>query len=307
MKGDFSAYDEQIAKLTPYLESSESEKVRDKIEELSLKKAKKCDQAIEEAASLYNENMISYQTYVETVEELSDLKEDTLTNNVSWYTEAVTAKVYDTALKEILALSTLGTKILGGYMLTTAGKKYVRERLSKYPLLNEDAINCSQLTCETYSLEEAKNKFHVTLEFAENWEKGGQQTHCKVYFYDKKPVMIIAYNRAKKDNGINNKMTVETKILDSRFKKHEDYYTAYMTSGMQVMHPSIQRVLKKLKDQWKQASKKVDKEIQDSIDESVEDETIGNKYVYISEACKHGYLTNDQLQTYTRRLNVRSK
>ena len=36
MKANFTAYDDQIAKLTPYLESDQSDVVRKKIEELSV-------------------------------------------------------------------------------------------------------------------------------------------------------------------------------------------------------------------------------------------------------------------------------
>ena len=93
MNGTFSSYDKQIAELTPYLESSESDKVKDKIKELSLKKAKKCDTLIEEAAGLYNQNKISLSTYMETVDEMASIKETTLSNGVEWYNEAVSAKV----------------------------------------------------------------------------------------------------------------------------------------------------------------------------------------------------------------------
>ncbi len=307
MNGTFSSYDKQIAELTPYLESSESDKVKDKIKELSLKKAKKCDALIEEAAGLYNQNKISLSTYMETVDEMASIKETTLSNGVEWYNEAVSAKVYDTALKELMALSVLGTKMVAGYMLTKAGKKYVRERLSKYTLLNEDAIDCRQFESDVYTLEEAVSKFHIKFNYAENWERSGKQTYVRVYFYNKKPIMAIAYMREKKDNVVNSKMNIETVLLDSRLKKHEDYYTAYMSAELQVNHPSIKRIMAKLKQQWKQASKNLDKEIQDNIDEAVENDTIDKKYVYISEACKEGYLTQEQVNSYTKRLSVRKK
>ena len=102
-------------------------------------------------------------------------------------------------------------------------------------------------------------------------------------------------------------MNIETVLLDSRLKKHEDYYTAYMSAELQVNHPSIKRIMTKLKQQWKQASKNLDKEIQDNIDEAVENDTIDKKYVYISEACKEGYLTQEQVNSYTKRLSVRKK
>ena len=305
MKANFTAYDDQIAKLTPYLESDQSDAVRKKIEELSLKKVSICDDVMEEAMDLYTQKKISYDYYLEIADEMERVRKETLENGVSWYTEAVSAKVYDLALKEVIALSALGTKILGGYMLTSTGKKYVRERLSKYTILNEDAIDCRQFECATYTMEEATSKFNISFKYAENWERSGQQTHCKVYFYNKKPVMAVAYNRAKKDNAINATMPIETKLLDSRLKKHEDYYTAYMCCDMQMNHPCVKRVLTKLKDHWKQASKKLDKDIQNEINEAVSDGTIDKKYQYISEAAENGYLTDEQVERYVRRLNVR--
>ena len=307
MKGSFSSYDTQIAKLTPYLESADSDRVRDKIKELSLKKAKKCDDLIEEAAELYNQDKISLSTYIESVDEIAAIKEDTLKNGVEWYTEAVSAKVYDTAMKEIMALSVLGTKMVAGYMLTKTGKKYVRERLSKYTLLNEDALDCRQFESDVFTIEEASSKFHIKFNYADNWERGGKQTYVRVYFYNKKPVMAIAYLREKGDNLINSKMNIETVLIDSRLKKHEDYYTAYMSAELQVNHPSIKRVMTKLKQQWKSASKKIDNEIQDNIEEAVNNGTIDKKYQYVSEACAEGYLTQEQLNQYTKRLNVRIK
>ena len=38
-----------------------------------------------------------------------------------------------------------------------------------------------------------------------------------------------------------------------------------------------------------------------------ENDTIDKKYVYISEACKEGYLTQEQVNSYTKRLSVRKK
>ena len=78
-----------------------------------------------------------------------------------------------------------------------------------------------------------------------------------------------------------------------------------MRCDMPMNHRSVKRVLTKLKDQWKQASKKLDKDIQNEINEAVSDGTIDKKYQYISEAAENGYLTDEQVERYVRRLNVR--
>lgn len=300
----FSDINEQIEDLTSFLESDQSDDMRQKIDSLILQKADICKDIVNQARSLFYQKRISHDCYMEICDEMSDLQKENLESGLSWYSEAVSARAYNMALTELTSLSILGTKILGGYMLSKTGKKYVRERLSKYTILNEDAINCNQLTAETFTIEEATDKFHITFQYAQNWEKSGQQTHCKVWFYDKKPVITAAYNRAKSDNVINSKMPIETKILDSRFKKHEDYYTAYMCCELQMNHPCIKRILTKLKQQWKEASKKLDKDIQDEINESVKNGTIDMKYKYVEEAGKSRYLTDKEVKTYLKRLNV---
>lgn len=298
MFNDFDSNAKRIDVLRAQLASDDNPAIRSRISELSLEQANNCTRVITEAAEKRDSGIIADSMYLEVCDTFTQLRETTLRDGVDWYTESVSAKMYKTAINEVTALSVLGTKIIAGYMLTKAGKKYIRERLSKYTILNQDAIDARRFDVETYTIEEAENKFKLHFKYGTEWESGGQQTYCKVYSYLNKPVMAVVYNREKMDNKINKKMNVETIILDGQMRKHDDYYVSYMCSDLQIMHPSIKRTLEKLKSQWKSATKHLDKEITESVDDAVANGTMSTMYARVGNAYKNKYLDEDTAKTY---------
>lgn len=299
---DISTYDKRIAGLKAVNGYDTNKALQKKVEELSIEKANLCMQAITEAGECFDSGAIDAKYYDETTEKFLGLYDESLRSGVSWYQESVMASLLNTAVSELAQLSLMGTKMVSGLMLTKTGKKYVRERLSKYTMLNEDAIDARRFKAVTFTLEEAGDKYNIHFNYADKWENHGLQTYCKVYFYDDKPVMTIAYNRDKMDHLINSKMNVETKMLQSSLRKHEDYYTAYMCAELQLMHPAIKRTLDTLKSQWKTATKMIDKRVKDEINESVIDDEIDHKIKYVTEACESKFLGKDACDRYIKYL-----
>lgn len=298
MFNDFDSNARRIDALRSQLKENDSPAIRSRLAELSMEQANRCSEVITEAAELRDNGNITDTGYLEICDKFTELRETTLRDGVDWYTESVSAKIYKTALNEITALSVLGTKMIAGYMLTKTGKKYIRERLSKYTILNPDAIDARRFNVDTYTIEEAGEKFKIHFKYGTEWENGGLQTYCKVYQYLGKPVMAVAYNREKMDHKINKKMNVETVILDPKMRKHDDYYSAYMCAELQIMHPSIKRVLEKLKSQWKEASKHLDKEITESVDDAIENGVMDVMYEHVADAYKNKFLDQDTAKTY---------
>ena len=299
---DISTYDKRISTLKSIDGYDTNPEYRARVEDLSKEKANLCMKAILEAGELYDAGSIDEKYYYESTDKLIGLYEETLRDGVSWYQESVSAKLYATAINELASLGLMGAKMINGLMLTKTGKAYVRERLSKYTISNEDAIDARRFKSATYTIEEAEKKYHIHFKYASKWESSGLQTYCKVYFYEDKPVMVIAYNREKLDHVVNSKMNIETILIDSNLRKHEDYYTAYMCADLQMMHPSIKRTLDTLKTQWKHASNYIDKEIDKDISESVDDSLLDTKIKYIEEACDFHYIGKHDAEVYKKYL-----
>ena len=129
---------------------------------------------------------------------------------------------------------------------------------------------------------------------SEDNQNTGTVSETTVYTYDKKPAMIIFYTGGPSEKEIN----IETKILDSRFKKHEDYYVAFMATKLQACHPAAKRVLKNLKERWKTMLKREQKEVQESVSDSIINGFYDEKLELIQEAVNEKLIDQDTANIY---------
>lgn len=263
-----------------------------------------CEDALDKSEKLYDAGSISYAQFNEAYETIKPMIDESTVVAYPYYTEAVTGKAFAIALDELARLSGNITKFipanLFGVALTMPAKKFINGRLSKYPLLHQDAVAFKQLDHQVYSMNEVRDKFNINMDFAEDWQSKGLRTTCKVYFYNKKPVMVIAYivDFSKLSGNTN----VMTKILDSSFKKHDDYYNACMCTQIQLSHPSIMRVLNQMKADWKRETQKMEKEVKESVEESLQNFTFGEKLELVEEAVENDFLARHEADTYIKLL-----
>jgi hypothetical protein len=305
----FEEYDSKLNQLQSFLESTDDSNaltrkyITDQIQETTKQKIKHMQEVRSRVEALFEDGRIDAEYQDELLNEL-EVSDKAFQTAYPWYEDALSAKAVSIIAKEAKALApSVLSKVLAivgvaaGYkILDAATKKYVIARLKKYPLVNPSAISPAQLNSETYTVGEAVSRFHIKFQYAEEWEKATVATRCIVYFYDKKPVMAIAYSRdeEKLDIHLNKRVAVETVVMDSRFRKHEDYYTAYMATRIQVSHPAIGRTLKKLKAQWDAEAKSATKEVK----ESVEELGLEKKESYITEAVEEEMLDEDDAKIY---------
>lgn len=301
----FQEFDEKMDQLATFFESVECQDgatgraIGTNIRRIAREKLAYEENVMKRIDVLYEDGMIDLE-YRNELMSYFENDEETMELAYPYYEDVKNAKAVSVIVKEAKALSKFLPATLAaaaGYkVLDVAHKKYILARLKRYTLVNPDAISISQLSSERYTVQEAIEKFHINFKYAKKWAEEIVATHCVVYFYEKRPVMTIAYNKDQEELGFstNKKVAVETVIMDSRFRKHEDYYVAYMASRVQVSHPAIGRVLKQLKSQWAAKAKSMEH----AIKESVSEVGIDQKAFYITEAVREKFLTMEDAMLY---------
>lgn len=302
----FEECEQQIQNLSLRYQNSSSED-KDMNHKILMSAGKRyanmCNAALEKNARMLALGYVD-DVYAESVEEKITEAKAKVQCMVFPYLEAgAMASALNIAYKEVEFLS---MKIMNSLIVPTLGKgigsaarKFITKRLSRYTLLHEDAVDFRQLESSSFTLEELSRFPQIKFKFAEKWVEKGKQFDCEVFYYKNKPVAAIAHSRAEKAwNDGGESFLVECTVFDSKFKKHEDYYTACMATKRQLTHPAISRVLKKLKDEWKRELEKQKRETQESASDAYVDGTIDKHLEYICECVEHDIITEQEAENY---------
>jgi hypothetical protein len=304
-------FDEKIEKLQNFLEScddTESERYKKATLELrkcAQEKSDYCESVIDKAQKMFDVCDIESDQYREILTTFIPIMEDAEElASPGYYTEAVVAAALSVALDEAAKLTGNLTKFVPastvGDVISMPAKKFIQARLKRYTLLFPDAVAFGQLEHEKYALDEVRKKFHVNMTYATKWQEKPCRVDVEVYFYNKKPVMLIAYT---KDTGkLNMNSNLEVEFMDSKFRKHEDYYTACMATKIQLSHPSVMRLLTKMRKLWADQSKKMKEAVQESASEAELDGVLDEKIAYVTEAVDLGLIDKYVADNYTMEL-----
>lgn len=303
----FESLYESVEKLNSFLESVEfgSDSYNDKEfikRDFGFAISEKAKNGMEHTMNLKDSGVITESYCNELCADLLEKYNYGVSTAMPYYMEGAVGNSLSTILNEIAAYASkifvLVPKSAVGDILTLPVKKFVLQRLKRYPLLYEDAVEFKQLRAEKYTIAEMKNKFKIKTDFAEKWQQSGKRTDCKLYSYNNKPVMCIFYTKVPSASTITSPVNVETVIMDSKFKKHEDYYVACMATSLQLSHPAAGRVLKKMKDRWNTELKRQKTEIKESVEDSIIEGTFDRKLHYIEEAVQFKVMDREVADNY---------
>jgi hypothetical protein len=310
LKLEFEQYDKKLDQLCTFLESVDdvnsatARSIVRNMQQIAKEKLAYTKKEKQRVEALYESGDIDLDYRNEAIAALEDGEEETLKMAYPCYEEAQTGKALSIIGKECKALAKYvpGAVVVGAgcKLIDVAAKKWILSRLKKYTLLHPDAISVTQLTSEPYTVQEAVAKYHIKFRLAYEWAKSPVATRCVVYKYNNKVVMAIAYSKDGKDiDKFNGGISVETVIYGAEFHKHEDYYNAYMCSRVQISHPSVKRVLDKMKSEWKQKAKTAVKKVEESVEEyGIEGETY-----LITESVKEKFLTMEEAEYFKQVMN----
>lgn len=301
-----------LKKIDSYIKESGGEvskNVLDNRKKIGTAIMNKAQNTVDDSKVMLESGLISEEYFNDIADELEPIYQKGFDIAHPYYTESVTGNGLKVAATEVAAftskiytglnLSTYLPVDLAFEALTTPAKKFIMARLNKYTVLYPEAISFKQFESDKYTLEEAIDKFKLKPKFADKWNALGARVNVKVYTYKKKPVMCIMYTGAY--NSLNSKVNLETFIMDSSFKKHEDYYTACITTQLRLSHPASYRVLKQMSDKWKSVEKKEAKAIKEEVEElelSGRGKEIDHKLELIEEAVKDNFMDRETADFY---------
>lgn len=307
-KMSFDELSEKITQINTFLESADPHS--EEYEKAQLQKrmygsviTSKAVDAIGDVMRLRDTGVVSESYFEDAYAELAELADAGESIAKPYLETANTVTGFKITLSEVLSFSNSLFGIIQSKpvnkILNIVEKKYVKARLNKYTIIYPQAVSFTQLESTPFTLAEALDRFHnLNPKYAEKWQEDGLSTHCKVYTYKDKAVMAIFYTTFSDDINKERDVNVETLIVDSSFKKHEDYYNACMASQVQICHPSIKRVLKDLKDKWNKLLKKQEKEVQESVSDAIISGTYDEEINLIEEAVENGMIDRESAETF---------
>lgn len=261
----------------------------------------KCNALLEKNAKMLELGYVD-EVYAEFVEaKVEEEKAKTEFTMFPYLEDGAIAIALNIAYKELEYLSMeLYNKVFIpslGKGLNAMERKFILKRLNRYTLLHEDAVEFRQLESASFGMEEMDRFPQIKFKFANKWVEKGKQFDCQVYYYKNKPVAAIAHSRVAVEDG-GEAFLVECMVCDSKFKKHEDYYTACMATKKQLTHPAVSRILKKLKEEWKRELEKQKREAAESVEDAYTNNSFDNKLEYIAECVNHDIIDERQAEIY---------
>lgn len=222
-----------------------------------------------------------------------------LSNSYAWYEDGVMAVASAIIKRELTMLAdSVVVKFItksAGAVIKAATKKYLNGRFKAYTSAFPEIIPLSEFQKMNYGYLEAVTRFNLKFKIAGKWaEKLETQVAVRVYTRNKKPAFAVAYGAKSKDKTYNSEFV----LIDQKYSKHLDYYTAWAHVDIGVMHPSISRTLKKLRVDWKSMMEKNKKMISESVEEAIADGRYLEKRLNVVEAYKAGVLTYEDADAY---------
>lgn len=246
---------------------------------------------------------------IDSMEDVCDmLTEDAthrLANSYVWYEDGVLAKTVGVIGNEIAELmgktiaKTIGKGV--GDTLAAGAKAYFFARVRAYQKIFPEIIPLTEFTSVKYDILEAETRFGIKFKLASKWaEKINTRVSVKVYTRNKKPAFAIAYSTKSQDKTYN----TEFVMIDSKYSKHVDYYTASAHTDIAVSHPSIARVLNKMKSDWQELKAQSDKVVKESVEEACATETFLEHRLNILDAFNAGVLTYEEADEYLDKMEL---
>lgn len=209
---------------------------------------------------------------------------------------AAGAKVIATELTKLG--SKAGVKLVGVGAQKALSKgvgSYVLTRFKKYTTIYPEIDSIDKFSSEKYDLMEATSRFNVGFKLASKWaEKISTRVECKVYSKNNKPAFAIAYGKVSSDKMYN----TEFVLLDSKYSKHIDFYTASVHADVGIGHPSIERTLNKIKSEWKKLKDHSDTMVTEAVEDSFANSAYERARAKVIAACEAGVCSYEAAESY---------
>lgn len=307
----FESLDQSLIKTIVAYENAETDDYKEKMkrrrDHLTSEKIGRCDDLIHRVNHLYENGIVSQSYAEDVISDLTEEKDFTMQLVHPYLEEVEHAKVLSLALHELEKLScdmmsTISASAIG-LVITIPVKKFIMHRLNNYPVLHENTVSFKSFTKEKYAFSEMDRFSNIKFKYAESWlQRGVSRVDVMVWFYNKKPVMAMAYANSIEE-GLAEKRFVDTVIVDTKMKRDEDYYTACMCTSKQLSHPAVMRVLKSLWGGWKKQVDTQKKLIAESAEDAYIDGTFDDKISSIMESVDAGACTKKVAMQYIHELN----
>lgn len=225
-----------------------------------------------------------------------------LCKNVPWFEDGAAAVAASIILSETTKLAFSGAVTLGAVVslgvLSKAAGAYVMSRLVNYTKLHPEIEPINSFESKTFGILEATAKYNIGFRMANKWnEKLGQTVNVRVWFKSGKPLMCIAYG-AKGQTPSKPHVNTEFVLLDNKYKKLEDYYCASAHAAIKMGHPSIGRVVKSMREDWKRARETVRENTKKMVEEAFVEDTFEEHQNYVMEAFENGAITYEDADVY---------
>lgn len=222
-----------------------------------------------------------------------------LSRAYTWYEDGIAAIAMGVITREIAALfDTLIIKTIG----TAAGKGLMKgagsallSRFKAYGKIYPEIIPISEFSKVNYDIIEATTRFKLKFKLAGKWaEKLNTRVSVRVYTRDKKPAFAIAYSDKSEDKTYNSEFV----MIDNKYRKHLDFYTASAHADVGIMHPSIKRVIVDIRNEWKKLQKQNKRDINEAVEDAIAEGTYLEKRMNVVDAYNAGVITYEDADAY---------
>lgn len=204
-------------------------------------------------------------------EYLEELVDELSTGN-HFFEESMITLAYTTITKELLSIQTkAATEIAAAGIakaINTSFAKFLLKKFELYPQIYSEVDPIKDFKKANFDVLEAESRFKTNFRFANKWaEKLDNRVEVKVFFIKDKAAFAVAYGKLSSDKMYN----TEFVMIDKKYNSHVDYYTACAHAVVGIGHPSIPRLLKKIKDELIDLKKKAGKVIEESAEDAIID------------------------------------
>lgn len=228
-----------------------------------------------------------------------------LANAYVWYEDGVSAALRGIIRRELTALAdTVVVKSImnaTGKAINKAVKTYLAKRFKAYSKVFPEIISLQEFSKVTYSYEQADARFKLRFKLAQKWaEKLDSKVVVRVYTRNNKPAFAVAYGYKSKDKMYNSEFV----MIDRKYAAHTDYFQAAVHADIGVMDPSINRTLKKLREDWKALKAQTKQAIAESVEEAYANGTYMDKRRNVVDAYIAGVCTFEDADAYLEELDL---
>lgn len=238
-------------------------------------------------------------------EEYADNAYETIAENQPWFEDGVLASVGDVASGELLKLGTNALVKLGAVGVTKGLNKgvgkFLLARFKAYTKIYPEIDPITEFESVKYDLVEATEKYHIKFKLAMKWgEKINTRVEVRVYKKKGKDAFAIAYGKQSSDSMYN----TEFVWINNKYKKHADFYTASAHAHVGLGHPSIDRLLKKIREEWKMLKDKQKTMVEQRMEESWGDGTFEEKKENVAMAYMSGAISYEAASRYLKDMEL---